>query len=142
MPRLSSMSIAALKRELARKEEQTKRLLAGRDKLLRKLAALDKRIASLAGQDFVKAEHGAGVAGARRARKVAKKAKRGRKPTLTDAITRILTESDTPLKVIDIAKALKLQRFSTRSKDLPNLVREALTRVEGVKRVSRGVYTV
>ena len=68
--------------------------------------------------------------------------KPGRRPILTEAIRSILGESARAMIAGDIADALKRRRFKTKSKNLQNLVREALSRIPDVERVSRGMYSL
>jgi len=141
MPKLASMSIAQLRRELAKKQQRVERLQAERSKIVRKLEAVDRELSSLSGEGVVaKPAAKPAAAGGGKPKAVAGR-KRGRKATLTDAILKVLSGSGKPLSVSEIAEGLKALRFKTRSKNLPNLVREALTRVKGVKRVARGIYT-
>ena len=145
MAKLDGMSIAQLRKAIEKKEALIGKLMVDREKLAGGIADIDKRLALLVGEGTSSAAGAAGSAPKRATRTKASAgttgAKRGRKATLTTAILEVLTEASEPMDVSGISEALKNRRFKTRSKNLPNLVREALTRVEGIKRVSRGVYT-
>jgi len=136
MARLKGASILDLQRELERKRERLMELSSERSKLLAQLAVVDAEIGQISG----------GKKGRRVATEVAvasgERGKPGRKPQLTEAIFRVLSDSATPLRVADIADELERRHFKTRSKNLRNLVREALSRTPGVARVNRGSYTV
>ncbi|HRU05644.1 MAG TPA: hypothetical protein P5137_07695 [Candidatus Brocadiia bacterium] len=111
-------------------------LNAERSKLLAQLAVVDGEIAQIAGGKKSRRR----IAAAAPA--VAGRGRPGRKPQLTEAITRVLADAGTPLRVADIAEELEKRDFQTRSKNLRNLVREALSRTPGIVRVTRGSYTV
>ena len=127
------MSIPELRKELARQEQRMRALEEERGKLVGRLAEVERELTSLAGAAVApeSRKRGAGRKGAGR---------RGRKPLLTDTIAEIVREAPKPVTAGDIAAALTERRFRTRSKNLANLVREALTRVKGIKRVARGLY--
>ena len=135
MAKLSRASIAALKQELVKKEAQVRRLKAQREKLAAELEAVDRELAELTGSK-ARTRAAAAASGAGRTGK-----KPGRRPRLAEAIVRILSDSSDPLNAAQIAAALKRRRVKTRSSNLTNLVREALSRIPQVRRVSRGKYT-
>ena len=142
MPDLATAPIAALEKELARKRQRTAQLIEKRQALVEQIKALDAEIAGLRGQ-VTETKAPAEPAKPKRSKRTAKaaKGKPGRQPMLAEAIHRVLAEADGPMRAGDIAEALKKRKFQTKSADLTNLVREAMSRIEGVKRVGRGLYT-
>ena len=152
MSKLSVASIATLEREIARKRARLEKLNADRAAIMAKLGVIDKEIALLAGAQAEAPAPAAPEAPVRkRGKKSKKKAKktraaapktRGRRPKLADAIRAILTEAKAPMKAAQISDALRERKFKTKSKDLPNLVRETLSRIPEAVRVSRGLYTI
>jgi len=146
MAKIGRMSIARLRKELARKEQQVARLTAKKEDLLKQIADVDGQIEAIVGKGAdrgaaPKAEKPASKQAGKRGTKRRKKQRRGGRPKLAETIKEILQEAKEPMGANDIAEALKARKFKTRSKNLVNLVREALTRVKGVRRVSRGQYT-
>lgn len=141
MARLSKVSIADLQKELAKKQGHVERLTADREKLLAKLAKVDRELALVLGGQSVAATP-APARKARVARTRQTPPRRGRRPKLTDAMRKVLADAKGPLDAAGIAAALKRGKFKTKSKNLSNLVREALSRIPEVTRASRGKYVI
>ena len=129
---LKLASIAQLKRELVVKEKRLATLADRRKRLLEEVSAVEKQIDRLRGEPTEPVSPRPGrPAGP----------KPGRKPKLTDAIAAALKAAKGPLDVAEIADRIVKGGYRTRSRNVKNLVREALTRTPGVKRVARGKYT-
>ena len=143
MPDLTKASVAALQKELERKRQRVARLTEKRQSIAERIVALDSEIAGLRGPTE-EAKAPVEPAKPERPKPKAKteKGKPGRRPVLAEAIHGVLAEADGPMRAGDIAEALKKRKFKTKSADLTNLVREAMSRIEGVKRVGRGLYAV
>ena len=146
--RRRAASVADLKNAIARAEQRVAGLEKKRANLLAQVDKVDAEIAALRGE--VKPTPAPAAPKAKRKRKGGPKkklkkkakAKRGRKGTLVEAITKVLKSADGPLKVAQIAKAVVKAGYKTKSKNVPNVIREALTRVPGIKKASRGQYTM
>ncbi|NQT11257.1 MAG: hypothetical protein HQ582_00820 [Planctomycetes bacterium] len=140
--RRQAASITDLENAIARAEERIAGLEKKRANLLAQVGAVDAEIASLKGEDKPAPTPAAPAPKAKKKSKKRVKAKRGRKGTLVGAIANALKAADSPMKVADIAKAVVKAGYKTKSKNVPNLIREALTRVPRIKKVSRGQYTM
>ena len=135
-----TMTIAELKKALAAKERQLTELVAKRQNLAGRLAAVDGEIKALGG--------GAPKAGKRRG-KIAKapKATPARRPRklprnprpLPEYIKDVLSGSKDGMRVKDVMPAVKKAGYKTFSKDFYGVVATALREGPFVK-VSRGVY--
>ena len=130
---LRTASIAQLKREIVAKEKRLAALAGRRKRLLEQVSAVDKEIDRLRGEPTEPVT----PRPSRSARP-----KPGRKPKLADAIAAALNAAKGPLDVDAIAERIVKAGYKTRSRNVKNLVREALTRTPGIKWVSRGKYTV
>jgi len=138
--RRKAASIADLKKAIAKAEQRVAGLEAKRATFLAQVGEVDAEIAALVGE----ARPTPAPAAPKAKKKPQKKApaKLGRKGTVVEAIGNVLKAADSPMNVAQIAKAVIKGGLKTKSKDIPNLVREALGRVPGIKKVSRGMYTV
>jgi len=131
-------SIADLQKALAKAEQRIAALEKKRANLLAQVGKVEAEIAVLRGEG----KPTPAPAAPKAKRKGMKKAKRGRKGTLIEAIVNVLKAADSPMKVAEIAKAVVKGGYKTKSKNVPNVIREALTRVPGIKKASRGQYTM
>ena len=138
--RRKAASIADLKKAIARAEQRAAGLEKKRANLLAQVGKVDAEIAALRGE--VQPTPVPAAPKAKKKRKEKAKAKTGRKGTLIEAIADVLKAADSPMKVAQIAKAVVKAGYKTESKDVPNVIRGALTRVPGIKKVSRGQYTM
>jgi hypothetical protein len=74
--------------------------------------------------------------------------KRGRKPgpkgqsDLHNAIRAVLKGSSEPMKLADIATAVKKNGYATKSKHFPMIVGMRLTEMADAKKAGRGLYTL
>jgi hypothetical protein len=105
-----------------------------------KLADIDAQLAGLLGEKTLAATTAPPQEPA--AAPAEKPRRPGRRPRLAETILGVLRKSPEPMNVPQIAAVLVRRRFPTRSKNITGLVREALSRVDGIKRVSRGLYAV
>ena len=140
MSKLANASIAALERELDRRRQRIAKLKEQRQRIVEQLEAIDAELAKLTCQGAQAKPPATPSRSARSKRKGKRKAKPGRRQVLADAIRLILSEADSPLRAGEIAQEIKRRGVKTRSSNVPNLVRVALRRVPGVKRVGRGLY--
>ena len=163
MGKLNKLSIAELQEELIRKQEHLESLMGERDDLRSALVNVENEISQLLGEAIEEpeakaeppatpAKGKAKKAGAKRggkrgpkkggAKKNGRKGRAGRKPTIVVAIKEIMTESGQPMRAGEVADALRQRKFPTKSKDLDNVVREAISRIPEAKRVARGLYQI
>lgn len=133
-------SIADLQKALAKAEQRIAALGKKRANLLAQVGKVDVEIASRRGE--VKSTPAPAAPEAKRKRNKEATAKRGRRGTLIEAIVNVLKAADSPMKVAETAKAVVKAGYKTKSKNVPNVIREALTRVPGIKKASRGQYTM
>ncbi len=130
MPRV--ISIQQLRRELKRRESMLGRLQARRQKLVVRLAALDRKMEAIAGQ----------AAGVRRGkpglRPAARRRGRGGK-TLLDFAKQVL-QGSSGMRVKDVAQAVKSAGYKSASKDFYTIVATQLRDKRNFKNVKRGIY--
>ena len=148
MAELSKASVAQLEREIGKRKKRIAQLEEKRAGLAAQLEAVDGELESLRGGGGAVATEAPAKAEPKpkqKQKRVAAKttgARPGRRPMLTEAIRSILSDAGEPLNAGAIAAQLKARRFKTKSKNLQNLVREALSRIPDVNRVSRGLYSL
>jgi uncharacterized protein YhaN len=160
-----TVSIAALKRELKRRESELKRLVRQEKSLRSKLAAIEKKKAALTGET-------PSVEATGKKRRVAKRAsraagpldgvprRRGRKPgvarkkTAKSAVRRqsgpsiaalmleVAKERPKGVTPAELADGLLKRGVKTKSKNFKKMIAIAVTRHPGLKRIKQGVYTV
>lgn len=127
-------SIADLRRELAARQAELRKLEAQRRGLVKKLDAIDRQMATLTGG-----------APKQKAKKVAPKAtrrvvrRRGRK-TLADYIAKVLGVAKEGMRAKDITKAVRRSPYPSKSKTFKQMVLSTLAKDTRFERVSRGVY--
>jgi hypothetical protein len=68
--------------------------------------------------------------------------KKGGKPTLKDAMVKILSDADKPMRAKDIAAKLPDAGYKTKSKNPAGMVSAQLGQGDEFRRVRRGVYTL
>jgi hypothetical protein len=136
-----SMSIAQLRRELARREKSLATLVSRRAKVAKQLASLDADIAALGG-----GRAAGSVAGTRGRRpgptKGARKGTRTRaknKMTLPDSLVAAVRKGAT-VSPAEAGKAVKAKGYTTTSKTFGIQVASALTKDKRFKKVGRGQY--
>ena len=136
MPRIKT--IAELRRELAAKQQQVRKLLSQRRKVVLKLAAIDKAIAALAG--------GATNAGPGRPKKARKKAQRRRKrpnvKPLAECLSGALAKAKGKMRAKELAAAVVKAGYVTKDKSFNQTVAKTLGKDKRFKRVGRGLYVL
>lgn len=135
MPRLK-LDIATLRRLLAEREKELSELTQTRRKLMAELERVNRRIAQLGGADLEVA-----VAPKRRGPRGPFRMRGGRL-TLRAAVAQVLEQSDRALTVREVLEGLPATGYSTTSKHLEKMVRQALYQYPEFRRVRRGKYTV
>jgi copper chaperone CopZ len=135
---LKSFSTSELRREIARREKGASRLMKRRDKLARRVAALEAEMAGL------------GLApGKRRGRppgsgKGAGKGRRGgkrahNKVSLPDVIAKVVKAGST-VSPAEVASKVRKAGYKSTAAHFGMMVSNALSKHSGFKRVSRGQY--
>ena len=133
---LKSVSTSELRRELARREKGARSLSARRDKLAKKLAALEAELAGL----------GLSAAGPRRAGRPAKAGRRGGRRrarnavSLPDAIAKVVRVGAT-VSPADVASRVRKSGYKSTSSHFGMMVSNALSKDSRFKRLSRGQYS-
>ncbi len=155
----SGLSLADLRRMLEEKEGQLSGLAERRDELAAELAEVEAELAAAGGVGAMRRGPGrpAGRRGPGRPKgsgrgsgrpKGSGKGKRGRKPgpkgqsDLHNAIRAVLKGSSEPMKLADIAVAVKKNGYATKSKHFPMIVGMRLTEMADAKKAGRGLYTM
>ena len=129
-----TLSIADLRRELAAREKQVARVRAQRDKVARRLAGIDRKIAALGG------ELALAVKCARK--RPAKKRKRARDGlSLGDVLAHVLVGKGN-VKPADAAKLALGAGYKTESSQFSNIVIQTLSTDRRFRRVTKGIYTL
>ena len=153
----SGLSLGALSQML---EKQRAALVAQRDEIASELAAIDADLGSV-GVAPAAPKRGPGRPPGKRGPgrpkgsgrgpgrpKGSGKGKRGRKPgpkgqsDLHNAIRVVLKGSSEPMKLADIAVAVKKNGYATKSKHFPMIVGMRLTEMADAKKAGRGLYTM
>jgi len=136
-------TIEELKKELRVRERQLATLVKRRDALLKKLAGVDREIGRLTGEVATAGKASKRKKVVKRAKSRAK-AKPGRKrragKTLADVIVKVLSKSEEPMRVKDIAAAARKAGHRSTSKDFYGIVAMTVRDESKFKRVGRGVY--
>ena len=163
MPKIQT--IAELKKQLSAKRKALTVLAAQRKKLAGRLAAVEKKIATLtgeapAGKPPRKKRAKAAKKKVSRKRKVAKKAttevkrakkavkKTARKPKratgkpLVNYIKEVLAPAKEGMRAKDVAAAVVKAGYPTKSKSFYGIVAATLADTKAVKRLKRGVYAL
>ena len=137
MAALRNLSVADIRKELARREAGATRLVRQRTKLAKRLAALDAELAVL-GVDSPKAPRGR-----RGPRTAARKGTRRRRSrgglTLMAALEKGVA-SGKVVSPMEAGAAAKRAGYQTASKTFGIQVATALAKADGFKRVGRGQY--
>ena len=124
---LAGVSVGALHAEIRRRERVVGKLDRKRERILAKLAAVEKQIAkeggSLGGR-----RGGGGKRGGRRGG-----------PSLVEALRQLLTGKT--LSVTDAAEEVQKAGYQTGSPNFRTMVNQALLKKEIFKRTGRGMYT-
>ena len=128
-------TIAELKSLLAQKERALRKLGAMRKKLTTQLEKVDARIAKLEGAPVKGGRKPAAVT-ARRGRPKGS----GRGKTLRQAIAEILGESRKALGAKDVAEGLSGVGYASKSKSLMTMIGATLSKAPEFRRVARGRY--
>jgi hypothetical protein len=123
---VKAVSIAELKRELAKREKALERLEARRKKLATELREVEADIAQMKGES--KERLGPGAAGQRAT------------GTLRQAVAAVLAGTREALGPKDIAGRLPDVGYVSRSKSLPVMVGQLLSGLSEFRRVARGKY--
>jgi len=144
---------------LEEKEGQLSGLAERRDELAAELAEVEAELAAAGGGGAMRRGPGRppGRRGPGRPKgsgrgpgrpKGSGKGKPGRKPgpkghsELHNAIRAVLKGSSEPMKLADIAAAVKKNGYSTKSKHFPMIVGIRLTEMANAKKAGRGLYTM
>ena len=164
----SGLSLADLRRMLEEKEGQLSGLAERRDELAAELAEVEAELAAAGGGGAMRRGPGRppgkrgpgrppGKRGPGRPKgsgrgpgrpKGSGKGKPGRKPgpkgqsELHNAIRAVLKGSSEPMKLADIAVAVKKNGYATKSKHFPMIVGMRLTEMADAKKAGRGLYTM
>ncbi|MHC4065769.1 MAG: HTH domain-containing protein [Planctomycetota bacterium] len=102
-------------------------------------AELGARIAGISSAIEAMGAPGAAPQPVRRRRR--RRARRGVRPgSLKDLIVKVLRGKGGPMRAAEIARSVKKAGYKTKSKNLPNMVSNALGTMAGVRKVARGVY--
>ena len=133
-------TIAELKRELQAKQKQLKALATRRTSLAAALAAVDKKIASLSGAATPRKP-----AAGRKAKKPKRAAgpKRRRRTTgkpLAAYVQGVLAKAKEPMRVKDVAAAVRKAGYKSASKDFYGIVATTLRDKKKFSRAARGLY--
>jgi len=139
-----SMSIAELQKAIAKAEKRVQTLERRRARLLAQLEGVEADIANLTGKAGLVPKSAQSEEKPKRKKKGRKAAKkrRTRAGSLPDTIAKVLKAADDPMNAPQIAEAVLQKGYKTKSKNVTALVRESISRVPGIKKVSRGLYTV
>ena len=144
MPR--TKTIAQMRKELAIKERQLRRLVARRRKVANLLEQIDRQIVAIGGEAAGPGTRRRKKAAKRKPRgkaKVARRAKRrrgaARKPVV-EYIKRVLRRASDGMRARDVAAAVRKAGYPTKSKDFYSIVATTLATDSRFKRIRRGVY--
>jgi len=134
------MSIANIRRLLAKKTQELAELRAQRKNLASRVKQVDRKIAQLKGGQAAPPKGRV----AKPARKVAKLAKRkpADGPSLKQLILDALTKADGALTIADVIQAVTEAGYTSISGDFRGLVNAALVEMDQVRRVARGKYAL
>jgi hypothetical protein len=124
------LSIAELQQALQERNREARLLQQRRKALLAELAGVDKRLSTLLGSKPA----------APRRRVAAGRGRRRAGGTLPDAITKVLAAAGKPMRLRDIAQAVKAAGYKSASRDFYNVVSQALHAKPQFKNVRRGFY--
>ena len=130
-----AVSIPELKKLLAQREKELAKLAARRKRLAGQLEQMEERIAELEG-----------APAGRGRRKAAVKARRGRprkareRKTMRQAVAEVLGATRKALGPKEIAEALPVVGYVSRSKNLVTMVGQVLSGNPEFRRVARGKY--
>ena len=153
----SGLSLADLRRMLEEKEGQLSGLTERRDELAAELAEVEAELAAAGGAVRRGPGRPAGRRGPGRPKgsgrrlgrpKGSGKGKRGRpagpkgQSDLHNAIRKVLKGSSEPMKLADVAAAVKKNGYATKSKHFPMIVGMRLTEMADAKKAGRGLYTM
>ena len=143
MPKVKT--IQQLKKELKAKESSLTKLSVQRKTLEARLAAIDRKIATLEGDATRRGRKPGPKPGKKTLRKVAKKTTRkrtrpGAGKSLNDFVKKVLGGADAGMRPKDIMAAVRKAGYKTKSKDFYGLVAASLRDETRFKRVSRGIY--
>lgn len=130
-PKLASVSLEELKREILHRQKALPRLIAQRDEL-------DRQIAELQGLGSAKAV--AARKGPSRKRATMAMSRRG-KTSLVGMLTEIL-KSKAKVSISEAMQALTRSGYKSKSKNFRTIVSVALAKDERFKRVGRGLYAL
>lgn len=129
---VKNMSVADLQREIDRRRKQAGRLMRQRAALLRRLSALDAKIAAAGG--------GGRGTGPRATGGTDGRSRRFKNSmSLVEALTKALTGKT--MGVTEAAEAVKKAGYRTASPSFRTIVNQALLASGKFKRVERGLYT-
>jgi len=125
MPRLSAttLSIEQLERILNSRRTELRKLTKQRDRLARRLDAIDRRIRAFGGS--------AGAMNGKRARNA---------QSLTTVIESVLKNAGKPVPVGDIADAAVRRGYRSNSANFRGIVNQTLIKDKRFAQASRGVY--
>lgn len=136
----AQLSIAELQSLLRERDQELQKLTKQRDKLASQLKDLDRRIAGLKG---AAAAAGPAARPARPARpaRVRRGGRRraGRRP-LADVISDVLVRHDGPMRLKDIAEAVKAAGYQSKSKNFYNVVSQTVNLRPEFVNAGRGLY--
>ena len=135
------VSIAALERALAEKQQQVASLQRRRQALLKRVAKVDKDIAALTGKPAASAGQDEATTRPKKA-----KTKLRRRPknamTLRDAIVAVLSKSRKPLTAREMADGVLATGYRSKSKNLLQRVWTTVGKDERIDRREKGKYMV
>ena len=134
-------SIQQIRRELAAKERQVRKLESRRRRLTDELARVDREIAAATG-DGRRAQKATGMKAARRGRppKTAGRRRRATGRPLTEYLVDVLKRAKKPMRVKDICSAATKAGYKSYSKDFYGIVAATLRDQPAFSRVGRGLY--
>ena len=139
--RSPSMSIAQLEEVLANTKQKLQGLKEKLEKLLAQVAEVDKQIAELAGEPVVPvAEQKAPASSPAKAKKPRKLLKNTM--SLNDAIVKVLGEAKKPMRVAEIAEAVKAAGYRTTSRTFAKQVSGIAAEEKRVEKAARGLFAL
>ena len=143
--RLRHVPLADLEAELARRRSDLQKLEAERDRLLARLAGVERQIAAVGGETTAPAA--TGPEGRKKKKRTAKKAPNGRRrrrgdqPSLPDMLAQIMSPTE-PRRVVELAEEVRRRGYRTKSSDFAGVVSAALSGNPRFKKVARGQYVL
>ena len=139
--RSPSMSIAQLQKALANTKQRIQGLKDRREKLLAQVAEVDRQIVELAGEPVAPVPEEEAPAPAPAKPKEPRKLPKNTM-SLNDAIVKVLSEAKKPMRVAEIAEAVKAAGYKTTSTVFAKQVSGIAAVEKRVEKVERGVFAL